>query len=166
LTFLVYNGYEVVNMREELTEFKKKLPIELCDEYDDIVAKFEKHFYTDHLTGALNRLWLEHYIKDLEQQGYFSASYIDSDKLKELNDTLGHKVGDIYLKDLVKDLELLSQYVIRVGGDEFILISKQPIDLTDLSKKHLFSWGTGYEKELETSIEKAEQRMYEDKFKK
>jgi len=53
-----------------------------------------------------------------------SLLFIDLDYFKEVNDTLGHKVGDQALKmvaEHLKDIVRPSDFVGRVGGDEFII---------------------------------------------
>lgn len=84
----------------------------------------------DPLTGAWNRRFLE------ERYGAIAAGYaatgegyclgvLDVDKFKQLNDTLGHAHGDHVLRRLAKLLEhslRAEEYVIRVGGDEFVLL--------------------------------------------
>ncbi len=55
----------------------------------------------------------------------FSVVYIDVDHFKELNDTLGHEVGDLFLKEVADRLRTLvrsTDTVARLGGDEFAVI--------------------------------------------
>ncbi len=87
----------------------------------------------DPLTGAWNRRFLD------ERFGAIVARHaargqacalgvLDVDEFKELNDTYGHACGDRVLQRLVKTLtEALGadEYVVRIGGDEFVLIMKE-----------------------------------------
>ena len=53
--------------------------------------------------------------------------FMDIDKFKDINDTLGHKVGDLVLKEVSKRLKMIlreSDTVARVGGDEFVVLLK------------------------------------------
>ncbi|NLN13317.1 MAG: diguanylate cyclase, partial [Arcobacter skirrowii] len=84
----------------------------------------------DNLTGLPNRLLLtdriEHAItRTLRHKIYGGLIFIDLDNFKEVNDTLGHDIGDILLitvahkiKDCVRDEDTVA----RIGGDEFIVL--------------------------------------------
>ncbi len=85
---------------------------------------------TDHLTGLPNRRAYEQHVK---AEGYrfvrygthFSIVVIDIDHFKQLNDTLGHLVGDRALvlvsKVLAKQLRQ-SDMMARYGGEEFVAV--------------------------------------------
>lgn len=81
---------------------------------------------TDQLTGFLNKfsttLKVNELIKDDEEEGVFFI--FDIDDFKKLNDTYGHRVGDIFLKEFTNKLSLsfrTSDVLGRVGGEEFVL---------------------------------------------
>jgi diguanylate cyclase (GGDEF)-like protein/PAS domain S-box-containing protein len=88
-----------------------------------------KHMaFHDSLTGLLNRTALE---KDLnillkdQTTKVLALMYIDLDRFKMLNDTMGHSIGDLLLKEVsfrLQSLEIPSYKVYRQGGDEFILL--------------------------------------------
>jgi diguanylate cyclase (GGDEF)-like protein len=77
----------------------------------------------DALTGAYNRysLFNTHTLKD--QQDIF---FIDLDDFKPVNDRYGHKAGDRVLIEITRRLAAMdsSNEVFRIGGDEFILLTK------------------------------------------
>ncbi len=81
---------------------------------------------TDQLTGFLNKfsttLKVNELIKEDEEEGAFFI--FDIDDFKKLNDTYGHRVGDIFLKEFTSKLSLSfrsSDVLGRVGGEEFVL---------------------------------------------
>lgn len=84
----------------------------------------------DELTGLYNRRFLESIVEDeLERARRYeypiTAAMLDIDKFKNVNDTWGHPVGDIILKDIAHTLmknSRASDYVIRVGGEEFVIL--------------------------------------------
>lgn len=85
-------------------------------------------FY-DSLTGVYNRYYIAERIKELgyaRQSGLpISVIFLDVDKLKPVNDKLGHDAGDQYLRQVAKTIQATvrrSDIVGRVGGDEFIVI--------------------------------------------
>jgi diguanylate cyclase (GGDEF)-like protein len=103
-----------------------------------------KSLSTDYLTGAYNRRRLEEYKKSRQKNGGgeapFSAIMFDLDNLKQINDELGHDAGDEALKDAVDIIRRSireSDFVSRIGGDEFIVILdiKSPDILRDAKKR-------------------------------
>lgn len=84
---------------------------------------------TDPLTGLYNRTSAENRINDILQGAQDAAAthalmMIDIDRFKEINDTLGHAVGDEVLKHIaaVMKIRFRSTDVCgRLGGDEFIV---------------------------------------------
>jgi diguanylate cyclase (GGDEF)-like protein/PAS domain S-box-containing protein len=84
----------------------------------------------DELTGVYNRrgffTLVEHQLKLSKRQkkGIFML-YADVDNLKEINDTYGHKEGDLALIDTANILKYNyreSDIIARIGGDEFVVI--------------------------------------------
>jgi diguanylate cyclase (GGDEF)-like protein/PAS domain S-box-containing protein len=80
----------------------------------------------DALTGLPNRVYLTHQLEDLLRVGQAAAVlYVDLDRYKLINDTLGHSIGDQVLIDVAKRLrESIRRTDIpgRMGGDEFVLL--------------------------------------------
>jgi diguanylate cyclase (GGDEF)-like protein/PAS domain S-box-containing protein len=88
----------------------------------------------DALTGLPNRLLLGKMLKDgLSMQprdGAIAVLLVDLDHFKEVNDTLGHPIGDALLKQVAKRLLFCAgarDLVCRFGGDEFVVL-QQPDD--------------------------------------
>lgn len=86
--------------------------------------------YKDELTGSYTRSYLndkqDFIVSALESQELKVGVLIfDLDHFKKVNDTHGHGVGDIVLKEFVEVLNLCSRSndeIIRIGGEEFLLI--------------------------------------------
>ncbi|WP_229415736.1 sensor domain-containing diguanylate cyclase [Pseudoduganella armeniaca] len=86
--------------------------------------------YFDHLTGLPNRRFLleelEHVLARGERSGQYSALlYLDLDNFKLLNDTMGHDMGDILLRQAAQRLRATvrhSDELARLGGDEFVVV--------------------------------------------
>jgi len=94
----------------------------------------ERHIYElayfDHLTGLPNRRFLleelEHVLARGERSGQYSALlYLDLDNFKLLNDTMGHDMGDMLLRQAAQRLRATvrhSDELARLGGDEFVVV--------------------------------------------
>ena len=84
----------------------------------------------DGLTGLPNRILfqdrLEQAIKKAQREGgSFGIILMDLDRFKEVNDTLGHNVGDLLLQEVGRRLKETirdSDTVARLGGDEYVII--------------------------------------------
>ncbi|OOY38634.1 hypothetical protein BOV90_08570 [Solemya velum gill symbiont] len=92
--------------------------------------KIESLAFFDQLTGLPNRTLLLDRLKQLiavsmRNSQYSAMLMIDLDHFKNLNDTLGHDKGDIFLAQVARRLEDCTRAidtVARLGGDEFIII--------------------------------------------
>jgi diguanylate cyclase (GGDEF)-like protein len=93
----------------------------------------------DTLTGLPNRLLFQDRVQQasrvaLRHGKKVAVIWIDLDKYKQINDTLGHRVGDEVLCEVARRLESClrqSDSVARVGGDEFTVLAQdlaQPAD--------------------------------------
>ncbi|MFC5449738.1 putative bifunctional diguanylate cyclase/phosphodiesterase [Paenibacillus aestuarii] len=81
-------------------------------------------FY-DSVTRLPNRHFLNKYLSSSLDSKPIVLLFIDLDKFKFINDTLGHNVGDAVLQQVSKELKkclLENDFVARYGGDEFIAI--------------------------------------------
>lgn len=96
--------------------------------------------YHDSLTGLHNRVFFEKRIAELDDPAFLPLSIINADinGLKLVNDTFGHKQGDVLLKKfarILQGIEAETRHVFRWGGDEFIVI----LAGTDLHEAELFA---------------------------
>ena len=98
----------------------------------------------DFLTEVMGRRLFLHYCakcqtgehKKYTKTGWFL--FLDIDWFKQINDTLGHAVGDMALKSVAKTLyNIFEPYgaVGRVGGDEFAVIVEQEMSESELKEK-------------------------------
>jgi diguanylate cyclase (GGDEF)-like protein len=93
-------------------------------------AKMEYMAHHDALTNLPNRIQLierlDHEIRRAERHGYFGAVlFIDLDQFKNINDSLGHPVGDKVLKEVSRRLlnsVREEDLVVRLSGDEFVVV--------------------------------------------
>ncbi|WP_304543605.1 EAL domain-containing protein [Sulfurimonas microaerophilic] len=93
-------------------------------------AKAEYLAYHDPLTGLYNRVSFEEYLTQTltvvkRQEKKLAILFIDLDRFKIINDTLGHDIGDEVLISVTKRLKHIlreSDYISRWGGDEFVVI--------------------------------------------
>jgi len=91
--------------------------------------KLKQKALIDNLTGLFNRNYLDYTFDSLKNRvsrnnEKLAILFIDLDSFKEINDTLGHKYGDILLKEISKKLKSVlrkEDVLIRFGGDEFIV---------------------------------------------
>lgn len=151
----------------------------------------------DSLTGLANRANLEKNIEELISKceitkDIFAICFIDLNKFKAINDTLGHHAGDMFLKhiaDILRSGVREDDFISRLGGDEFVVLIKNLESLefldkaisrlkTIASKSPLyynektilevsFSFGVSiypYDGEdIETLLSVADKKMYQDK---
>ncbi len=92
----------------------------------------------DALTDLPNRVYLTHQLETrLARQEPAAVLYIDLDRYKIINDTLGHSVGDQVLIEVAQRLRdsIRSQDVAgRIGGDEFILLLANLADRQEIER--------------------------------
>ncbi len=153
---------------------------------------------TDALTGIYNRtgyeINCEKRFRELTEQGEkMLILFVDMDRLKYINDTFGHGMGDLAIKGIA---EVLSKYraadglVARIGGDEYVLVERYTgedelqqliagvsLDISSYSQRHELpfrvsaSIGTVITDpesgmSFEEYVKVADRKMYEDKLKK
>ncbi len=101
-------------------------PLKRTLDYEKIFAQARK----DALTGLPNRLVFEERIDAIIKQADryncpLTLAALDLDHFKDVNDTMGHLMGDRVLQQVSKALQIqirTSDLLVRMGGDEFLLI--------------------------------------------
>lgn len=109
------------------------------DEGNERAKKLAHIAFHDPLTGLPNRALLldrlEHAIAAAgRDHSTIGLMFIDLDKFKFVNDTLGHDVGDVLLKEVAHLLSTSvrpSDTVARLGGDEFVILLDAPCEPTE-----------------------------------
>jgi len=88
------------------------------------------HARTDYLTGAINNRYFNEIMqmeidRSIRYKRPFTIAFIDIDNFKTINDTFGHTFGDSLLRSIAENMKKhlrKTDYVARVGGDEFVLL--------------------------------------------
>ena len=80
----------------------------------------------DPLTQTYNRNVLSEARSKLDKE-YIYMAMVDVDHLKQINDTYGHVVGDMVIKQVAARLQKVSPSVFRLGGDEFLIVSSKSL---------------------------------------
>jgi diguanylate cyclase (GGDEF)-like protein len=97
--------------------------------YDSLTGLANRHMFHEDLDRALQR--------GADQAAGFALLFIDLDRFKYVNDTLGHDAGDELLKVMARRLSSLLRGVdrlARLGGDEFVVLLDHVTDPAALSK--------------------------------
>lgn len=144
-TFSIYHAQPASPQREDIERLGyaanlAAIAIENRFAYEELVRRA----YSDYLTGLANRRrFLEQAENELERSLRYgrklSILMLDIDHFKQVNDTYGHKVGDLVLKKLsdlarssVRNVDIIG----RIGGEEFAVLlpetgSEQALDMAE-----------------------------------
>jgi diguanylate cyclase (GGDEF)-like protein/PAS domain S-box-containing protein len=96
----------------------------------ELEARIKHQAYHDTVTGLPNRLLLNEHIeqtikKASRNHNTVGILFLDLDRFKRVNDTFGHSVGDLLLKNVAQRLKSClgsRDTIARIGGDEFIIM--------------------------------------------
>lgn len=119
---------------QQATEGLEAKVLERTVELTKLTKQLEYQAFFDELTGLANRATFDQKLAHaLEQQAIFegklSVLFLDLDRFKVINDTLGHIIGDKLLQQVAKRFEktvINGDLLTRLGGDEFALLIVTP----------------------------------------
>ncbi|MFZ2998412.1 putative bifunctional diguanylate cyclase/phosphodiesterase [Sphingobium sp.] len=95
-----------------------------------LAEKFERLARFDSLTGLENRMAMQMRLREIfdhseKRNDAVAILWMDIDRFKEINDSLGHMVGDQLLRSVAERLSEVVQErgrIARFGGDEFVIV--------------------------------------------
>jgi PAS domain S-box-containing protein len=146
---------EVVDRRKDGSHYPKWLSISVVRDVEGNISHYTASFtditerklaeahisqlaYHDTLTGLLNRFSLNSQLEQAlamarRERHPMAVMFLDMDRFKTINDTLGHAIGDTLLievaqrlRDSVRDSDIGA----RLGGDEFVVVLTEVEDAT------------------------------------
>jgi len=137
------NAREVRNIHGDLLYYEGT--VEDITKYKEAQEKLSYQAFYDNLTQLPNRtLFLQHLsnsldkLKEFSDSNYqFSVLFIDCDRFKAVNDSLGHSVGDLLLIAIGERLQNCleeKQLVARLGGDEFTILCNDISEIKEIIK--------------------------------
>ncbi len=127
---LIFETKELNRELEIKVQQRTKEIIEKNQKLEESLSKIEYIAYHDSLTTLTNRRYFEEKVESAIQatnqlNSRFAIMFIDLDRFKFINDTLGHHTGDLLLvsvSNLLKKIVGKDNVVSRQGGDEFMIL--------------------------------------------
>lgn len=178
LFYIILVGFQAA--RDTLKQLDEGHQAELLVELADI----------DNLTGIYNRNTYDKWVKDHPRPDSTTILTFDLNYLKKCNDTLGHAMGDIYIRSAAQIIARVFEgqgKCYRIGGDEFCVIANRLIASGEMEEKfalmenlekeytpkeagiplqiaHGYAYFDKYQDaDIEKSRERADKKMYENK---
>ena len=113
-----------------LTYVSSKIASKITSELASSKEEAQRMALHDPLTGLPNRTYLGESLSEAlaqcgNKEGMIAVHCLDLDRFKQVNDTLGHPIGDSLLRAVAERLRRCirsSDIVVRLGGDEFAIV--------------------------------------------
>ncbi|MCI3919095.1 EAL domain-containing protein [Paenibacillus sp. TRM 82003] len=127
LTWPSTNLLEIQDITDNMRHVSGRLGVMLAKSrelayFDELTGLPNRRHFVEHLTSILPRA-----VKGGERVGVL---FLDLDRFKQINDTLGHSVGDRLLQVVGTRLKTCAEefqgFVARLGGDEFVVVAALP----------------------------------------
>ncbi len=126
--------------------FQTQLHVETVENHKQKYELFKEKARVDGLTGLLNKMTFQERIMEELSDGLvnnIALVVVDLDYFKEVNDKLGHLVGDKAIKDVarkIKNIFRSEDHISRFGGDEFCVFLKNiPMEVLELRLGQILS---------------------------
>ncbi|MEK3936900.1 diguanylate cyclase [Sporosarcina sp. FSL W7-1349] len=126
--------------QEGVVEFLSTIAHDISERKElEKVVHYQANY--DLLTDLPNRRSLHHKLAQMENLAgdrKVAVLFIDLDNFKEINDRLGHEVGDRILQktaSLLRSCAGVGDFIYRYGGDEFLLITENIDNYNDVEEK-------------------------------
>lgn len=121
---------KIMNETNDQEQLRSYATLRAVTERKRAEAKIVHMAYHDALTNLPNRLMFDQKLQECFEQArqdgtMLAVIFLDLDRFKVINDTLGHYVGDVLLQQVANKLKSYvseDQIVARFGGDEFIIL--------------------------------------------
>lgn len=141
-------GMEFINPNLDLNLPPKPngfIPVlKAADKLKERIDKAEQESVVDSLTGCYNRNFFEKFKQEHfdpnRDNNRIGLVFVDVNNLKTVNDTQGHEAGDTLIKNTANFLKSnfrKDDLVIRLGGDEFIIICRNYDNSSNFEEKIL-----------------------------
>jgi diguanylate cyclase (GGDEF)-like protein len=106
----------LVTFRDITEQTRRTIALEKRAQYDDLTGLANRALFTEQLTRAVGR--------SQRKSSPLATLFIDLDRFKSVNDTLGHDIGDALLRAVANRLQSnlrVGDFSGRWGGDEFVV---------------------------------------------
>ncbi len=138
MIWVLVSGAPVINEAGELTgtlgmfmdiSTRKRVEEQLLHDafHDGLTGLANRALFMDHLRLTIERCKSRH-------SNYYGVLFLDFDRFKVINDSLGHAEGDELLKQIARRLEIVTRagdLVSRLGGDEFVILLSEMLEVND-----------------------------------
>jgi diguanylate cyclase (GGDEF)-like protein/PAS domain S-box-containing protein len=118
---------QFITVAQDVSERRKNEEhIRFLAQYDGLTKLPNRQLFRDRLKHAMEQAERGEYL--------IALMFIDLDRFKKVNDSLGHHAGDLLLKETavrLKKILRLGDTVARLGGDEFTIIAEQIKSISD-----------------------------------